>query len=105
MQVHKQLDRIKILHIIDSLAVAGAERLLLGLLRRLDRTRYEVTVVYFTPGRWVSEVAAMGFRLHRVCCRNRFDPLIWPQMLRIVWAERPDMVHTHLFKSGHSFPQ
>jgi glycosyltransferase involved in cell wall biosynthesis len=99
MPAHGQSRRIKLLQIIDSLNAAGAENVLLSLLSQLDQAHYDITVTYFTPGPWVSRIAATGARLHRIRYYNRFDPLIWPQMLRIMRAEKPDIVHTHLFKS------
>lgn len=43
------VDRIRILYVVKSLTRGGAEILLLNTIRRLDKARYDISVVYIAP--------------------------------------------------------
>lgn len=90
---------VKVLHVIDGLKLSGAETLLRDLVTNLPRDRYEVSVAYSTPGPMADELAASGIPLTRLPRLGRLDPLLVLRLAGLMRRERPQIVHTHLFKS------
>lgn len=91
-------NKIKIIHIIPSLDLGGAERLLFDLVSRFDKDVFDIKVLCLKRGGHFSDMIERSGT--KVIFRNR--PSI-PLFMDIVWLfsffkkERPDIVHTHLF--------
>lgn len=88
-----------VLQLIDGLNVGGAEVLLRDLADGLQRSGYRVSVCYSTPGPLVSDIAALNVPMTRLPRLARIDPVLLLNMIRVMRRERPQIVHTHLFKS------
>ena len=87
-----------ILHLIGSLPANGAERILLDLVRHLDRARFRPVVCCLQAGGpLVPEFEAAGVRVVILRKRSRWDLSILGQVRGVIAAERPALVHTHLF--------
>lgn len=75
----------------------GAEQLLTGLVRHLDRTRFRVEVAYLLPWKdaHVEEIRAQGVPVH--CLDGAgLKGAAWPRRLRRLVQERDiSLVHTH----------
>jgi glycosyltransferase involved in cell wall biosynthesis len=76
--------------------LGGAEKVLWLLLRELDRSRFEVHVVFLTAGTFASEIESLGFRTTtieagRLRQAGRF---VWTvrALARIFRRERPDLI-------------
>ncbi len=89
----------KVLQIIDGLNVGGAETLLIDLVRGLQNSDYEVMVAYSTPGILESRLRELNIPTVRLLRKFRVDPMLLFRMWRLIQDEKPDIVHTHLFKS------
>lgn len=89
----------RILYIIDSLKIGGAEMLLLGLLDAVAARGDEAHVAYFSPGPLEEEVRVRGVGLTRLSRRGLRDPRAVIRALRLIRDWRADLVHTHLVKS------
>lgn len=88
--------RIKILHIIPTLDMGGAERLLVDIVKGLDKERFEPVVVCFKRGGvWERELAASA-RLIIIRRNSKFDLFSIFKLNSLIKTERPDIVHTHL---------
>jgi len=92
----------KILYFIDTLEIGGAEKSLLELTSRLDRTRFEPVVCHVYPGdslRSFFEKAGV-----RVCClglRPKYRLVAGVRRARqLICTERPRLVHTSLFRAN-----
>lgn len=90
---------MRILYVIDSLKVGGAEILLVDLLRIVERQGHEATVAYFSPGPLDRELATLGVPAHRLSRRGLADPRAVLRLLGLIRTWRPHVVHTHLTKS------
>jgi glycosyltransferase involved in cell wall biosynthesis len=93
---------LKILHIINGSDIGGAERLLLALLARHDRTAVDITVcnTFFSGGAFVEEARAAG---HRVLELPASGATLATLPFRLVGALRRgeyDVVHGHLVHSS-----
>lgn len=92
---------MRIMYIIDSLKVGGAEMLLLAMLRSYAQD-HELSVVYFTPGPLIEDVTAMGIPMTRISTKGMKDPMVIPHLVSFMRRTKPDVVHTHLSKSDVS---
>ena len=92
-----QVKKNKILFVIPSLGGGGAERVLVLLLKHLDRSRFEPLLVVFN----IEEAYDKDFyRDVPIIClkkRNRFDffRLVW-ELSRVIRKERPSLILSFL---------
>jgi glycosyltransferase involved in cell wall biosynthesis len=89
----------KVLQIIDGLNVGGAEMLLIDLVRGLRNADYDVVVAYSTPGPLESRLRELDIPLFHLPRKFRVDPMLFLGIWKLIKKEKPDIVHTHLFKS------
>ncbi len=90
---------LRVLQLIDGLNVGGAEVLLCDLVRHLMTSGYQVHVGYSSSGPMEARLRAMNAPMTRLPRLARVDPLLLLRMMGLIRRERPDIVHTHLFKS------
>jgi glycosyltransferase involved in cell wall biosynthesis len=90
---------ISVMYFIDSMNFGGAEMLLLNLASALKKRGYRVSVRYSTPGPLVKEFEKIDIPVVRLPRLARVDPFLLLRMWREILLEKPDIVHTHLFKS------
>lgn len=89
---------MRIFYIIDSLKIGGAEMLLLAMLKSYlpDHTLF---VGYFSHGPLFDEIKALGIPVYRLSERGLKDPMVILRTWKLLRDIKPDVVHTHLFKS------
>ncbi|HKY52894.1 MAG TPA: glycosyltransferase [Anaerolineales bacterium] len=88
-----------VLQLIDSLNIGGAEILLRDLTVGLTQRGFRVSVGYSTPGPLARDLNDLGLTVTRLPRLMRIDPFLFRGMIRLMRKERPQIVHTHLFKS------
>ena len=92
---------IKTLYFLNSTVRGGVEEHVLSILEKLDRTRFEPVVV--CPQELISlieaELKTYQVRSHAVFIHSwlNFGEII--KFIRILKEEKPDVVHSHLFKA------
>lgn len=92
--------RVRVLHIIDSFDLGGAQTVLLSLLRALDRERYEPEVACMHgPGVFWDEFVRLGIPVHSLSS-HKYLPLYLPKLAALILSRRPQIVHCHLFGSN-----
>lgn len=95
--------RVHVVHLIESLGSGGAERLLYTNLRHLDpeRVRSTVATVYPQATHWLEPITALGVPVFSLNCRTTRDIPKGINRLR-AWlsANRPDLVHSHLWAAN-----
>ena len=91
--------RLHVLQVIDGLNIGGAEMLLRELSIGLLNRGFKVSIAYGSPGPLVDEMNALGLPLIRIPRIMRVDPWQFYKMYSAMRSEKPDIVHTHLFKS------
>jgi glycosyltransferase involved in cell wall biosynthesis len=88
----------RVLYVVDSLGMGGAERGLVLTLRHLDRTRFEPEVaMLWEPASLAREIEELGIRVHRL--RARRGPaslLVVPRLARLLRSGTFDAVHTQV---------
>ena len=91
----------KVLHVIASMQLGGAERQLALLLRGLDRRSFQPVLACTTSGGpLLREVEADGVPVRVLGKRAPVDPLFLCRLVRFIRRERPDLVHTWMFTSN-----
>ncbi len=90
----------RVLHLIDSLDLGGAQTFLLGLVKHLDRSRYlpEVACMH-GRGVYADAFAKEGVKIHSLS-PGKFPPLYLPNFWRLMRRGRYDLMHFHLFGSN-----
>jgi glycosyltransferase involved in cell wall biosynthesis len=92
----------KVLILVDTLYLGGAERVAVGLATHLPRERYEVTVCTTRrhAGTLTDELRAAGIRYESLDRRGRFDLAPFRHLVRLLRRERHDVLHSHGFGSN-----
>lgn len=89
---------VRVLHVVGGLSRGGIETWLLQILRRIDRSRFQLDFLVHTPREcaYDREVRALGCRLLR--CMHPARPWKYgPEFRRLVKANGPyDVVHSHV---------
>jgi glycosyltransferase involved in cell wall biosynthesis len=87
----------RVLWLIKGLGLGGAERLLTSTAARIDRSRYDVEVVYLLPRNAAFEPVLESFGIPTICLDARWTvESAWPwRLARLLWEQRYDLVHTH----------
>ncbi|MBM4435965.1 MAG: glycosyltransferase [Actinobacteria bacterium] len=88
----------RLLHIITSLAVGGAQRHLLQLLPGLE-TPDNLDLIYFRDDDLVEAVAPLVGRLRRLPMGGVLGPAWLPALAAAIEEGRYDLVHTHLLRA------
>ncbi len=91
--------RTRLLWLIDSLAMGGAERLVPIFARRLDASRFELHVACLkvTAGNpLAAELAEAGVPVTVLNARNLRDASAFARLVRLVREREIDVIHTHL---------
>jgi glycosyltransferase involved in cell wall biosynthesis len=92
--------RIRVLHLLATMPVGGAEDLVAGIVRGLDHRRFSVSVATLgTPGPVGQELRAQGYDMTSLGFDIRRSS-VWRlagAVRRLLIKRRPDILHTHLY--------
>lgn len=92
--------RHKVLHVIDSLDLGGAQTLLLEICRHSDHERFDTEVTCMHGrGVFAAEFEKAGIEVHSLS-PGKWPPLYVPNFLKLVKRLDPDVLHFHLFGSN-----
>jgi glycosyltransferase involved in cell wall biosynthesis len=98
---------VRVMQLIPSLTVGGAERMVAILTRHLRLSGHTVSVVSMYPPRrtWIEdELRSEGVPLHFLGKRRGFDARMVPRIARILRQFRPDVLHTHMYTLKYALP-
>ncbi|MBC8162361.1 MAG: glycosyltransferase [Roseiflexaceae bacterium] len=91
--------RLKVLHLCDSLSVGGAERLILSMVERMDRSRFEFHVCSLKVIRndfLRPDFERIGVPLYSVNAKRFYDIRTFQNVARYIREHNIDIVHTQL---------
>jgi glycosyltransferase involved in cell wall biosynthesis len=97
--------KTKLLHLITTCNVGGAEMHLLSLVKGLMQTeRFDITVAFFKgkvqdSRSLVSDFESLGVKVVDLNMKSRFDLSALWRLYRLMRAEQFDLLHTHLFRA------
>ncbi len=90
----------RVLHVIDSLDLGGAQVVLENLIRHGDRERFEFeAAAMHGRGVYWDRLSALGVPLHSLSFHHKV-PLYVPRLAWLCLTRRYDVVHTHLLASN-----
>jgi glycosyltransferase involved in cell wall biosynthesis len=93
--------RIKILYLITGLKTGGAEIALSDLVKSLDRNSFYPIVASIIPiGRIGQEIKKEGIDTRCLNISFKYNPLIIIKLFLLIYREKPDILHTHLFHAN-----
>ena len=95
-------ERVRLLYVVGNFVAGGAERHLLEMWRRLDRTTFEVEIACFVrEGQFLPDVEALGLPIHDLAVGRRiYGPRglrAFGRLLGLVARFRPHVIHGYLF--------
>ena len=93
------MKKIKILYVITSLGLGGAEKLLLDYVKRLNQEKYSFYICCFRdkPDDLIGEISKYA-EVFNFKIRNKFNPIVIPHLIKLINQIQPDIIHTHLFQ-------
>jgi glycosyltransferase involved in cell wall biosynthesis len=95
------MPRIRVVHIINSMEVGGAQRQILNLFHAIDRERFDLRLIcLIDKGTFGEQLEQEGFPVVALGKSNRIDPGMLVRLVRQLRAWRPDIVHTSVFTSN-----
>jgi glycosyltransferase involved in cell wall biosynthesis len=97
------LRRLRVVHVISALPVGGVETNLLRVLPRIDRGRFEVSLVVTRErGALADRLEAAGIPVTLVYQRTRYSPRSLLRLRNHFRARRADIVHGHMRRANTS---
>lgn len=91
------MKRTNLLHLITALEPAGAENLLVNIVRKLDKRRFHVVVGYiYGSGTLATEIKRAGVKVIDLSRKGRIDPWLMIKLFLLIRKEKIKIVHTHL---------
>jgi glycosyltransferase involved in cell wall biosynthesis len=93
---------VKVMIVIGSLAVGGAQKHVYDLLGQLDRTRFDLSVAVLTGGgHFFDRVRALGIPVHVLGVKTRRDLILrFPAFAGLVRRVKPDVLHLFLYETS-----
>lgn len=98
---------MRILQVIPTLVVGGAERMVASLAARLHGFGHDVEVVsmYAPFDSWIeAELRSQEIALHFLGKRPGLDVRVIPRLARILGRFRPDVLHCHMYTLKYALP-
>lgn len=94
--------KIKVVQVINSLRVGGAEQLVLDICKKIDRTRFDISVVCLEPGNTPigSEVRSLGVQVEEMSCSRKNVVYRVAKTAQFLRNLAPDIIHAHLVDGG-----
>lgn len=93
---------MKVLHVITDTNIGGAGRLLLAVLKNIDKNRFDVSVAVPENSALVPLILKTGAKVipTRHGRDKSYEPAAVRELVWIIKREKPDIVHTHASLSG-----
>ncbi|HEX9015484.1 MAG TPA: glycosyltransferase [Chloroflexota bacterium] len=90
---------IRVLHVITSLDVGGAQKHLLALVGGLRQRGHVADVAFLKNPSLIEQFAGTGAAVYDLSARGTVSPMLPIRLARILRNGRYDIVHTHLLKA------
>jgi glycosyltransferase involved in cell wall biosynthesis len=96
-----QKRKIKVLALINSLAPAGAERLLLQIAEHINKDKFDFIVCYLEKEKsLLDDFKQLGIKTIGLEISHKLDLRVIPRLYKTLKSEKPDILHTHLPYAG-----
>ena len=92
---------IKLVHIITSLEIGGAQAVLYDLTTHLDKNKFDHHVIFFYTGPYEKILRTAGipvYQIHGII--SSYDPFLWVRLIRLLKQLKPNYLHTVLWSAN-----
>ena len=87
---------MKVVHIVEDLKIGGIERVIAGIVRGIDKSRYEVCVWCLSRGGEIAdELNQEGFIVEILGMKSHRDPFFYLKLAKKLRREKIDILHAH----------
>ncbi|MCC6547126.1 glycosyltransferase family 4 protein [Candidatus Sumerlaeota bacterium] len=87
---------LRIAQVVGNLETGGTQTLIMELMRRLDRGRFDSSIIHFKdPNHFAGEIAERKWRCMKVRASRSYRPAEIRALAEVFTRERFDIVHTH----------
>jgi len=98
---HGSSHAVRVMHIIWSLDLGGAEQVVVNLTRHLNRERFQPIVCCLNEkGRYASLVENEGIPIFEMNKKPKLDLFLIPRLVKLIKRMEIDLIHTHLFSAN-----
>jgi glycosyltransferase involved in cell wall biosynthesis len=97
------VQRIKVLHVINTLGMGGAEELIFNICKHINKERFLIEVVVLESQMYPigDELIALGIKTHLLNCKHSYlDIRKLFKLLKVIKQFQPNIIHSHLFDSN-----
>ena len=93
--------KIKVLHLIHTLEIGGAQMVILNLFKGIDKSHFELLAACMQKkGAIYDEIKSIGGKVHQFPKKRKTDFSIIPRLRDYLEEEDIDILHTHNFSAG-----
>ncbi len=93
------VSRLKIMHLIGSVSIGGAQRLVLEMAGHTSKVDYEVHICAFGPVKnetFLVELNSLNLPVIHIQSRKFYNPSVLWKIIKYVRQKKIDLIHTHL---------
>lgn len=97
------MDKIKVLHVINTLGMGGAEELILDICKNINKDRFIIEVAVLESQIYPvgDELISLGIKVHLLNCNHSYlDIRKVFKLFRVIKKTKPDIIHSHLFDAN-----
>ncbi len=93
--------KVRLLHIISSLQIGGAEIVFRDLLHQLGTKEFDHQVLYFHDGPLVAKIQSLSIATYQIKgLFFRYDPVFLWRFAKHIWQFAPDCIDSHLWAAN-----
>ena len=97
----RQSRRVRVMYLIWSLDLGGAEQVVMNLAKKLDRQKFKAVVCCLNEkGRYAPLLEKEGIKVFELHKKPKFDLFLIFKLVGLIKQEKIDLLHTHLFSSN-----
>jgi glycosyltransferase involved in cell wall biosynthesis len=94
-------EKIKVLHLIHTLETGGAQKVIVNLIRGMDRDHFDFTTACMQrKGPIYDEIKSLKSRVVHIQKKHRLDPNLVSRLRKFIRENDFKIVHTHNFSAG-----
>jgi len=95
------MKKYRVVHVISSLKMGGAEILLIDLIKYLRKQEYDQSVVFFYDGPIKNRIEALNIPVYHVKgLISLYDPVFWVRLYLLLRRAKPDLIHSSLWAAN-----
>jgi len=92
----QDVNKIRVLEVIQTIGIGGAEMVMFNTVTHLDRSRFDVRVLVVGGGPLVGGMRNLGYEVDTYKYRGSYDWRLIRLIRKLIRAHNIDIVHTHL---------